>query len=165
MDAPTKSVVDDAATNPEMGRSIPAPESRPVTPSARGDCEMRVTLPASVEAIEGFFMEFRRRSQALLDRANWFAAELLVREAVTNAVVHGCHGDPSKQVRCTLRLRNQRLFIAVQDVGEGFDWRAVRSGPASFQKCSGRGLALLWKYANRVRYNDRGNAVALIKRF
>ena len=87
--------------------------SQPMTHSARVDCEMRAELPASLRAVEEFFVGFRLKSQALLDRVNCFAAELLVREALTNAVVHGCHSDPNKQVRCFLRLKGRHLLIAV----------------------------------------------------
>jgi anti-sigma regulatory factor (Ser/Thr protein kinase) len=136
-----------------------------VTHSGRVDCEMRTALPATLQAVEEFFVEFRRRSQALMDRANCFAAELLVREALTNSVVHGCHADPSKQVRCFLRLKNRRLLIAVEDDGEGFDWRAAWRNTSQFPDCSGRGIEILRKYASRVRYSARGNLVTIIKRF
>ena len=131
----------------------------------RADCELRTALPATLEAIEAFFVEFRRRCQSLPGWATCFATELLVREALTNAVVHGCGADPGKQVRCTLRLNDRRLFIAVEDDGHGFDWRAASSGAASFPDCSGRGIEILRRYATRVRYNDRGNVVTMIKRF
>lgn len=128
-------------------------------------CEMRQVMPATLEAVEEFFLGFRRRSRALFDRAPCFAAELLVREALTNAVVHGCHSDPGRQVRCRLRLKGCRLVIAVEDDGEGFDWRAARQDSAGASDCSGRGIAILCRYADRVRYNDRGNQVTIIKRF
>ena len=136
-----------------------------MTQASRADCEMRTALPATLEAVEAFFVDFRRRSRELLDRADCFAAELLVREALTNAVVHGCHTDPNKQVRCSLRLKGLRLLIVVEDDGDGFDWRAAWGNVAKFPECSGRGIEILRKYARRVRYNDKGNAVALIKRF
>jgi anti-sigma regulatory factor (Ser/Thr protein kinase) len=126
---------------------------------------MRRELPATFEAAEEFIVDFRRWGQVLLDREIWFAAELLVREALTNAVTHGCHTDPSKQVRCCLRLKSGRLLIAVEDYGCGFDWRAARRSPAALPDCSGRGIEMLRKYASRVRYNDRGNAVTMVKRF
>ena len=135
-----------------------------MTHSAPVDCEMRVALPGRLEAVEEFFAEFRRKSQALRDRVDGFAAELLVREALTNAVVHGCHGDARKQVRCCLRLKNHRLLIAVEDDGDGFDWRSAARHPAAFADCSGRGMEILRKYANHVRYNQRGNGVAMVKR-
>ena len=97
-----------------------------MTRSAHADCEMRVTLPATLQAVEEFFAEFRRKSQSLPDPSICFGAELLVREALTNAVLHGSGADPAKQVRCSVRLKGRRLLIAVSDDGEGFDWRAAR---------------------------------------
>jgi serine/threonine-protein kinase RsbW len=127
-------------------------------------CEMRMTLPASLPAVEEFFEEFRRRSHALLSRVNCFAAELLVREALTNAVVHGSLSDPARHVRCALRLKGRCLLIAVEDEGSGFNWRAAWRNAASFADSSGRGIEILRRYANRVRYNERGNVVTMLKR-
>lgn len=127
-------------------------------------CELRVALPATLQAVEEFFVEFRRRSRARMNGANRFAAELLVREALTNAVVHGSHADPDKQVRCHLRLKGSCLLIAVEDDGDGFNWRVVWNHTALFPDSSGRGIEIFRKYANRVRYNERGNVVTIIKR-
>jgi serine/threonine-protein kinase RsbW len=126
---------------------------------------MRCALPATFEAAEEFIVDFRRQSQTLLDREAWFEAELLVREALANAVRHGCHSNPSKRIRCCVRFKGGRLVITVEDYGCGFDWRAAWSNKAAFADCSGRGIEILRKYASRVRYNDRGNAVAIVKRF
>ncbi len=133
--------------------------------SALVRCEMHTSLPATLEAMEEFFVEFRRRSRGLLDEGSCFAAELLVREALANAVIHGCHADPSKQVRCFLRLKDRRLLIAIDNDGDGFDWRAALRTSASFSDCSGRGIEILRRYANRVRYSTHGNLVTIIKRF
>jgi anti-anti-sigma factor len=119
-------------------------------------------MPATLGAAEESLADFLRESPAL-DRANRFAVELLMREVLTNAVVHGCRTDPEKQVRCRLRIKSGRLLIAVEDDGEGFDWRAARARPVSFTDCSGRGSGILRIYANRVRYNAVGNAVALVR--
>jgi anti-sigma regulatory factor (Ser/Thr protein kinase) len=136
-----------------------------MTHAPRADWEMRRALPASLQAVEDFFVDFRRGGQALRDRGSRFAAELLVREALTNAVVHGCHTDPRKQVRCFLRLSGGRLLIAVEDEGDGFDWRAAWGNPGTLSDCSGRGIQIIRKYANHVRYNTRGNLVTIVKRF
>jgi anti-sigma regulatory factor (Ser/Thr protein kinase) len=115
-------------------------------------------------AVEEFFVEFQLRGQALLERANCFGAELLVREALTNAVVHGCGADPAKRVRCALRLRHDRLLIAIADDGDGFDWRTARLQTADGAQTSGRGVNILYRYASHVRFNDKGNVVTMIKR-
>jgi anti-sigma regulatory factor (Ser/Thr protein kinase) len=132
--------------------------------SSRFTCELRAVLPATLEAVEEFFIEFRRRARGLLDRVDCFAAELLVREALTNAVVHGCHADAARQIRCSLRLRSRRLLIVVADDGDGFDWRTAWRKTAVFPDCSGRGIEILRKYASRVRFSERGNVVTMLKR-
>ena len=134
-----------------------------MTQSKRFDCEMRSEMPATLDAIDRFFAEFSSRSHAALEKYNCFTAELLVREALTNAVVHGCGGDPGKHVRCCLRLKAGRLLIAVADDGEGFDWRAARGARAGLPDSSGRGMEILHSYANHVRFNNKGNVVTMIK--
>ena len=136
-----------------------------MTHRAGADFEMRGTMPATLKAGEVFLADFRMRTVARLDAANGFAAELLMREALTNAVVHGCHADPGKQVRCCVRLNDVRLLIAVEDDGAGFDWRAAWARQAGRGDCSGRGVEILHRYASRVRYNAGGNGVTLIRRF
>lgn len=136
-----------------------------MTHSARFDCELHRSLAATIEAVEEYFAEFRLRSQAIRERVNCFEAELLVREALTNAVLHGCGADPRKQVRCWLRLRGKRLLIAVADEGTGFDWRAARAKSAKPLDRCGRGLEILYRYADQVRFNERGNLVTMIKHF
>jgi anti-sigma regulatory factor (Ser/Thr protein kinase) len=133
--------------------------------SAYAQCEMRAAFPATLQAVEEFFVDFKRKSQVMPDPSICFAVELLIREAVTNAVMHGCHADPAKQVRCSLRFKDHRLLIVVEDDGDGFDWRAARRQPEAPLGCSGRGIAIFWKYANWVRFNTRGNVVTMIKRF
>ena len=139
--------------------------SKATTRPGRIDCELRTTLPATLEAIEEFMAEFRKRSDAMLDHVNCFAAELLVREALTNAVIHGCRTNPGKHVRCYLRLRGRNLLIAIKDEGDGFDWRALRNYAAPDSACSGRGIEILRQYASRLRFNEKGNLVAMVKRF
>lgn len=137
-------------------------------PSVRYGCELWQTLAAAPSAVEEFCIEFRRRAEKHLDRPQRFAAELLVREALNNAVVHGCRSDPGNRLRCALRLGVGRLTIAVMDDGDGFDWRAVlqrRNESAAATAASGRGLGILFRYATRVRFNEKGNAVTVVKRF
>jgi anti-sigma regulatory factor (Ser/Thr protein kinase) len=146
-------------------------------PSVRYGCELWQTLAAVPSAVEEFCIEFRRHAEKHLDRPHRFAAELLVREALNNAVVHGCRSDPGNRFRCALRLGVGRLTIAVIDDGDGFDWRAVlrrrndnvataaTAATAATTAASGRGLGILFRYATRVRFNEKGNAVTVVKRF
>jgi serine/threonine-protein kinase RsbW len=127
--------------------------------------EMRKTIPAALEAIEPFLMEFRALCGLLEKASDRFTAELLLREALTNAVVHGSNCNPEKQVRCAVQLSDRRLRIAVEDDGEGFDWRRAQTDLDRNLGSSGRGLQLLRHYATQVRFNAKGNAAIVIKRF
>ena len=127
------------------------------------DCTKRIVLPASSSAVEAFFVEFRRLVRATLPQRHRFQSEVLVREALNNAVLHGSRSDPTNQIRCTLRLKRGRLTIVVEDMGEGFDWRAVRDRMADPEACSGRGMELLRTLATRVRFNEKGNKVTIIR--
>jgi serine/threonine-protein kinase RsbW len=128
-------------------------------------CDIRAVIPATLEAVEQLFMQFRRGCSCAYQPGDCFTAELLLREAVTNAVVHGIGTAPVATVACAMRMKGRRLIIAVEDEGAGFDWRAARDHEVDASSCSGRGMEILRKYATRVRFNEKGNAVTIIKDF
>jgi anti-sigma regulatory factor (Ser/Thr protein kinase) len=125
--------------------------------------EFRQEIPANLAAIEDFCLGVRRWALSL-QLPNRFAVELITREALTNAAVHGCGCDSSKQVTCVLRLRSGRVIIAVHDQGRGFDWRAVWARMPANDACCGRGMGIIRQYAHRLRFNRRGNSLIIIKR-
>lgn len=127
--------------------------------------EMRALIPASFDSLERVCEEFRSRVGGQLARRDCFIAELLLREALTNAVEHGSQGNAGRVIRIALRVKKTRMLIAIEDQGDGFDWRTDRSRGAYGTTVSGRGIEILHKYANRVRFNDRGNAVAVVREF
>ncbi|SPF55399.1 Anti-sigma-factor antagonist (fragment) [Candidatus Sulfopaludibacter sp. SbA4] len=126
--------------------------------------EIRAALPGTLDALEPFIGEFRHWCRRLPAADDRFAAELLLREALNNAVVHGCGGDASRQVRCAVRWRAGRLSITVADDGEGFDWRRARNHQAPAVSSTGRGMEIFRVYATRVRFNRKGNVTTLIRR-
>src|ERR1019366_9570477 len=119
--------------------------------------------PPAVEQVERAALEFRQRFGSLGARTT-FAGELLLREAMLNAVLHGSRGDPAKTVRCVVRARSGNLLILVRDEGDGFDWRTALGRVAGASEQSGRGLEIFRTYASRVRFSLRGNQVALVIR-
>ena len=128
-------------------------------------CEMRALIPASFEALEKVCLEFRAGAAGMLSRRDSFIAELLLREALTNAVEHGSRANAANTIRVALRVKNGRLLIVVADEGDGFDWRLDRSRGAYGVSTSGRGIEILRKYSNHVRFNDCGNAVTIVREF
>ena len=125
--------------------------------------EFRREIPATLAAGEDFCLGARRWALSVR-LPNRFAAELLTREAMANAAAHGCGCDSSKHITCILRLRPGRLIIAVHDQGPGFDWRAAYARTPDLDACTGRGIGIFQQYAHRVRFNQRGNSLIIIKR-
>lgn len=124
--------------------------------------ELLRQLPATLAAVEEFCRPMREWVDSFAPR-HAFAVELLVREALNNAVLHGCECDPSRQVQCRLRIRRGRLTIAVKDDGCGFDWRTATQQETDLDACSGRGMLIYQSYADRIRFGRRGNSVVLMK--
>jgi anti-sigma regulatory factor (Ser/Thr protein kinase) len=127
--------------------------------------DLRLELPSTLEAIERFCAEFEIWREGACPKVDAFAVELLLREALTNSVVHGCAGDPRKSICCVLRAKRDRLLIGVQDKGAGFDWRSAWDRKADPTDTHGRGIEIFRRYAEAVRFNSKGNSVTLIKKF
>ena len=131
----------------------------------RGGWELRSFVPASLDAAEAFIARFRGYFDRHGPPGYEFAAELLLRETLTNAIVHGCGLDPAREVLCAVRLDARRLLIAVSDDGGGFDWRTFWRRAPMPEDPSGRGLWIVRKYATRVHFSTHGNAVTVLQRF
>jgi serine/threonine-protein kinase RsbW len=97
-----------------------------------------------------------------LDRCR-FEVILLAREALTNAVLHGCGSNASQKVRLCLVREGEQLVMTVTDPGPGFNWRAQEDEPVDLTGEHGRGLSIFRCYATQYSYNDKGNQVTLRK--
>ena len=94
-----------------------------------------------------------------------FSINLVIREALTNAVRHGNKLDPGKQVRFFLKIeRKKRIKIIVEDQGEGFNWQKARESPTGVNDDHGRGLAIMTNYFSSYCYNKKGNRLVLKKK-
>ncbi len=99
-------------------------------------------------------------------RGHEFEIETAVREALANAITHGCGQDPSKQVRCCVACDESRgMLIVVSDPGEGFDPGKVES-PLEGKKLysdHGRGLYLINRLMDRVWFSKGGTQIHMVK--
>lgn len=94
-----------------------------------------------------------------------FAIKLALEEAMTNAVKHGNKNDASKKITVCFHISPRRVVIMVRDQGCGFCPDAVPDPTAeeNLERPSGRGLMLMSAYMTKVKYNDTGNEVWLLK--
>jgi hypothetical protein len=67
-----------------------------------------------------------------------------------------------RKVALNLQIRRKWISLRVSDEGSGFNWRsAKRAPPPGGAGISGWGLSIVALYAHRIRFNRRGNRVAL----
>ena len=98
-----------------------------------------------------------------------FGIDMAVREAVTNAVLHGNQKDETKTVDITFRGSNQMLEITVRDRGTGFNLSNVPdpTDPQNLMKTSGRGILFMRTFMDEVEYShhaEGGTVVRMTKR-
>jgi serine/threonine-protein kinase RsbW len=94
------------------------------------------------------------------------AVELALREALSNAVVHGNRLDAHKlvHVRCRCKV-GQGISLIVRDQGQGFDPRTI-SDPMTVENLEadhGRGIHIMKLVMDEVSFEQRGTEVRMCK--
>lgn len=98
-----------------------------------------------------------------------FGVDMAVREAVTNAVVHGNKLDDAKVVAVKLRNTPEALEISVHDEGAGFNPNDVPdpTEDENLLRTSGRGIFFMRNFMDEVNWSadpNGGTSVRMIKR-
>lgn len=95
-----------------------------------------------------------------------FEIELAVREALANAIVHGCGEDRELTVRISVGCDEERgMIIVVKDPGSGFD-PAELPNPTIGENLymeGGRGIYLINRLMDEVRFRERGTEIWMRK--
>lgn len=94
---------------------------------------------------------------------------MAVREAVTNAVIHGNKLDEAKLVELTLRNTPEVFEISVHDQGSGFNPNEVPDPTAdeNILRTSGRGIFFMRNFMDEVDWSTDsrgGTNVRMIKK-
>jgi len=96
-----------------------------------------------------------------------FEIQLALREALANAVVHGCKNDPNKIVQFCIACDEERgMIIVVRDPGPGFDPASIPSPVVGQNLYSehGRGIYLINQLMDEVSYERGGTELRMRKR-
>lgn len=119
------------------------------------------TLPSRLEQIDSVCDQVRGTlKQCELD-GYLFTVELLLREFLINAIIHGNGMDSEKLVDVELRIDPAWITLRITDEGPGFPWRETSCDTPDEFTASGRGLAIGSMYAHDVQFNDAGNEVTI----
>ncbi len=126
-----------------------------------------VSLPGRVDAISPAVDEIMAHLHTrVLTQENAFAVETALREALANAVLHGCKGDATKQIQCEVSWNeNGGIEILVRDPGKGFDPDSL-SDPLRHENLysdHGRGIYLIRHLMDEVEHTDGGREIRMRK--
>ena len=97
-----------------------------------------------------------------------YGIDMAVREAATNAVLHGNQSDASKTFEVGLGVTGNKFAVTVRDRGEGFDPASVPdpTDPQNLLKASGRGILFMRTFMDEVtweRHPAGGTVVRMTK--
>jgi serine/threonine-protein kinase RsbW len=135
---------------------------------SRGFSELlNLSMPASTDSIAAITGAI---SEILLEQDipenKRFEIDLAVQEALANAVVHGCNGDPSKTIRCRLNKDEQgHIVITVTDPGPGFKPETLKDPqqPENLYGDHGRGVYLIRQLMDEVQFDRGGSEIKMWK--
>ena len=131
----------------------------------------RLVLPSHIEAVaDGAAAATDFIQSCGVGEEAAFGIDVAVREAITNAMVHGNKEDEAKTIEVTLNCLGRELEIEVRDQGEGFDPTSIPdpTDPANILKTSGRGIFLMRTFMDEVQWSMRpegGTTVRMTKKF
>ena len=127
-------------------------------------------LPSRIEAVN----EAGAAIAAIVGRSGIseeaaFGIDMAVREAVTNAIIHGNKLDEKKFVEINVKSSSESLEISVRDQGPGFDPADVPdpTKEENILKTSGRGIFFMRNFMDEVDWSihpEGGTTVRMIKR-
>ncbi|HEX9629387.1 MAG TPA: ATP-binding protein [Pyrinomonadaceae bacterium] len=127
-------------------------------------------MPSSIEAVSeaaAAVAEFMNRLG--IDEGVAFGVDMAVREAVTNAVLHGNKLDEAKVVDLKLRNSPEAFEIIVHDQGQGFNPNDIPdpTQAENILKTSGRGIFFMRNFMDMVDWSadpKGGTIVRMIKK-
>ena len=128
----------------------------------RGE-SLKIYFSATLKNVDKTGRETRHFLRSIGRENCIFEVLLLMREALNNAVQKGCGQDKKKAVRYSIDLENESLIMTVEDDGDGFDWKKYMGRKQTPESDHGRGLQIMKKYSNEIKYNKAGNSLVIIK--
>jgi serine/threonine-protein kinase RsbW len=119
----------------------------------------------SINPVAELVMEFVKNTSCAPGKE--FEVELALREALANAIIHGCKGDKEKNIQLCVACDPQGgLLIVVRDEGPGFDPHKVHSplhGENIFSD-HGRGIYLINQLMDEVTFDKGGTEIRMRKK-
>jgi anti-sigma regulatory factor (Ser/Thr protein kinase) len=133
----------------------------------RTSAKLDKSIPSSPRNIEGAVRRvvgFLEQNSDCRELANIQAA---LREALSNAMLHGNLGDPVKSVGLTVEIEEGGgITIVVRDSGAGFDPAGLPDPTEgdNIYRDSGRGVYMIQRLMDQVEYNFKDGTILTMRR-
>jgi len=129
--------------------------------------EIEAWMPSEIKAISLLVDQLMRLiEESRCVTGNESSVELALREALSNAVIHGNEMDARKLVQARCRCeRGKGVWLTVKDQGKGFDPAAVPD-PVAVERLEvehGRGIHLMKLAMDQVSFEGGGTVVHMWK--
>ena len=128
----------------------------------------QATIPADISSITPILeqmMELGRETECFSGKE--MDIETALREALANAIVHGCKKDKRETVQLSVACdENREILIVVRDPGKGFDPKSIPDptvGQNIYAK-HGRGLYLINQLMDEVCHEQGGREIHMRKK-
>lgn len=123
------------------------------------NCKFDMTAPAEVGSIDKIVSGVMSLTAHMRSaEGKEFEVEMALREALANAIKHGCKNDATKQIQCSVACdQDGDLLVVIRDPGQGF---CIASVPdpredENVYRSHGRGLFLINQFMDDVEFTMR----------
>lgn len=129
---------------------------------------MKLSLPCDIDAIEPVVHQVMEAvSETNCVPGSHFEVDLALREALANAVIHGCAKDAKKEVQvCVACAESYGILIVIRDPGAGFDPNSIPSPveSQSIHSSHGCGIFLINQLMDEVQFGSGGSEIRMRKK-
>ena len=141
----------------------------PLSTAIRGlEAELALRLPSDIALIEEAVELVARHLEAQFvePRTVRFNCRVALSEAIANAIQYGNGNDPARHVSVKVLFGRTAIEMEVADEGPGFDPGDLPdpTTPERVSSPDGRGIYLIRRLVDEVRFNEKGNAICMILR-
>jgi len=119
---------------------------------------------SAISPVVGAIMDIVSEMQCAVGKE--FEIETSLREALANAIKHGCRNDASRVVECSVLCDETRgMLIIVRDPGPGFDPQAIPDPVVGENLFSdhGRGIFMINRLMDEVSFGKGGTEIRMRK--
>jgi serine/threonine-protein kinase RsbW len=119
--------------------------------------QFRIEVQSDLQAVELVLLQFNNVYNTTILQQDWLQCQLALVEGFTNAVRHAHKNlPPETPILIQITLDAEKMTIRIWDYGEPFDLEnfiaKISQNNRSWQG-SGRGIAIMYKVADILRYD------------